>query len=992
MSELRRMITTFPSTPPHSSNKGTDLTRTWTDPRPDSKERALDNFKENYSSFLAAGGGLSAEAMIFSTICNGKSPYERMTEQNQIDEYKARIDEYKLTFVSPQDQLEDKAGLKQSLFNLVALLDVIDIGHDAMMKLDCIFNTYFQTEKDTMLLTNVLNTIFTREGNFRPVVGKEEIIAIIEEMYMLLKGNHISTFEPPPSILVLKETIGDVLPKLQAEYNRGREFFGFPESGRGIPGVVPRDGSVYSLTDAGSGSGNDSIDIKRYCSEYGIVHNYARFIRENLYEIIQIVEDNGKYHCFVILSTNEISLNQVLVVIHRYLSKEYTSAERGSGFMRLSGTMKIIKYENIVIQKEDTPDVCAEKLHESTKAIYENDYMVIKEHSFSKYQLKSINYILESCLWALKSMGDKGGTIGFFEKQKEIFEEELKRYNKSLTHFQAEPVENKCIMWTVDSFLAAIIPGYYYAGLIHEYPIVALSNAKGWDVYIPPSSDSTGYATSLYQLYEYRDIDFLKENYGFNHLEYVVHILFPSIRDTTHVSFFYRILRALLNNILVYIERKFNDYDTAMKDLLEDLQKFEEMPHPEKQAFLLRVPNELTLDFSSIIGKLLLLFFEFSQENEQETAQKIFNKIAALNRLNRFDEILGTKRTMNDLIGSNLDVLLNAFRHTPGTPGTSDFLQFITLTEVMDTEGISATPSVLEEKKKSLKENMGDKAIDMVRSPRLLELLEARERLYNTEVKTLQEKVEKHSHLKEYLVGPTTLPLMPRTLEVRIETLPDTTFIYVRTIMTIQAKADEYTKYLRDMTRLAEEEDNNFSIEMIDGNFYIKFPINVQFLADFFEKYSTQQLGLYTMTRGEWSSRQQIYVKPFCEREIRNILEQLFPREVLTDSIEELLPVSSTILQKVVNTVKRVISPKSSNIKTELSTVKSKTPKTQEGKIFTTPKTLGQIPKTQPNKTFTKPRGSNKGGRKTRRIRKKFTLKHKKRSMRKTQRRRNIIK
>ena len=242
----------------------------------------------------------------------------------------------------------------------------------------------------------------------------------------------------------------------------------------------------------------------------------------------------------------------------------------------------------------------------------------------------------------------------------------------------------------------------------------------------------------------------------------------------------------------------------------------------------------------------------------------------------------------------------------------------------------------------------------MDRSPRLLGLLDARERLYNTEVKTLQEKVEKHSHLKEYLVGPTTLSLMPRALEVRIETLPDTTFIYVRTIITTQAKADEYTKYLRDMTRLAEEEDNNFSIEMIDGNFYIKFPINVQFLADFFEKYSTQQLGLYTMTRGEWSSRQQICVKPFCEREIRNILEQLFPREVLTGSIEELLPVSSTILQKVVNTVKRVISPKSSNIKTELSTVKSKTPKTQEGKIFTTPKTIGQIPKTQPNKTFTR--------------------------------------
>ena len=1010
MSDLRRMLTTFPSTPPHSSNKGTDLTRTWTDPRPDSKERALDNFKENYSSFLAAGGGLSAEAMIFSTICNGKSPYERMAEQNQIGEYKARIAGYDLTFVSPQAQLQTADPiLKSQLLSFVAQLDIIDIGHDAMRKLDCIKNASIDKVDD------LFKKIFTQDGNFKPVIGKEKIISIINNMYDELMKHSISTFERPPSILVVKETIDDVMTKLEAEYNGGSRFVGFSESGRGITRAHREPGSIYSILDGGSSPGEDSPDIKRYCSEYGIVHIYARFIREQLYEIIQIVEDKSNYHCFVILATDEISLNQVLLAIHTYLNIQYESAERGAGFQGLPPTMKLIRYEKKV--KSKPLDECAENIHYELQKLGLNHLMYedIPELKLTLDILKPIREILECCLWALKSMGDKGGTIGFLLKQKEKYEHRLREYKRAIVKFSQPPVKSKCIMWTVDSFLAAIIPGYYYAGLIDEHPIVALSHAKGWDVCIPPSSDSTGYAISLYQLQTYNEgmFDFLKENYGFNHLEYVVHILFPSIRDTTHVSFFYRILRALLNNIHVYIKRKFNDYDKDMKKLKQDLPKFEGMDPQAKQAFLLRVPNELTLDFSSIVGKLLLLFFEFSQENEQETAQKIFNKIAALNRLNRFDEILGTKRTMNDLIGSNLDVLLSAFRHTdtPETSAKPTFLQFITPTEVMDTEGITATPSVLEEKMVSLKKIMGDKVFNDTNIHEVFRLLEKREQLYLEGVEELQKNVEKHSHLKENLVQSTTFDYIPRALEVRIETQPDTTFIYVRTTITTGG-VEEYNKYLREMTGL-EEEVNNFSIERIGVAFYIKFPINVQFLADFYDKYSTQSLSVYTIIRGEWGNKEDINVKPFCEREIRNILVQLFPSEVLTGDINTLLPhPPSTIFSRVVEQVKRALTipPKQKPQKKPRKQQQDANNQSIESQIkLLTNQLIQTKDKTKINeirdklnllhaeqqrllKDATKKVKRNKGGRKTRRIRKKFTLKHKKRSMRKTQRRRNIIK
>jgi hypothetical protein len=1014
MSKPSRSLTVVPyahgstlgSHTPPSNTHGTAFRQTLTQPKADSHERALDNFKGNYSSFLAAGGGLSAEAMIFSIICNGESPYERMTKQGQSDHYKGKV--ANLTFVSPQDQLQDKPDLKESLLNFVALLDVIDIGHDAMMKLDCILNTYVLTQKHTQLLTQVLNKIFTKEGNFRPVVGKEEIIVIIDDMYMLLKGDNISTFERPPSILVVKETVNDVMTKLQAEYNGGRRFVGFPESGRPIEQSDPDNGSIYSSLDGGSGSGDDSPEIKRYCSEYGIVNIYARFIRKSLYEIIQIVEDKDNYHCFVILATNEISLNQVLLAISRYLNKQYESAERGAGVQGLTPTMKLIKYEKK--GKSELLDVCAETLHLQQQELYQGNYVDIPELWLTPPILKHISNILECCLWALKSMGDKGGTIHFLSKQKGIYQEARLRYDRVvLKPFSTPPVKPKCIMWTVDSFLAAIILGYYYAGLIDEHPIVALSHAKGWDVCIPPNSDSTGYAIALYQLETYHHVDtfeLLKENYGFKHLKYVVEILFPSIRHT-HNSFFYRILEALLNNILVYIESKFNDYAADMEELKQDLEGFEGMSSQGKQAFLLRVPNELSLDFSSIIGKLLLLFFEFSQENEQETAQKIFNQIAASEGLNRFDTILSTKRTMNDSIGSNLDILLNFFRYIPDTEKKPTFLEFITPTAVMDIEEGSSV--VVEEKKKSLKENMGDKVINEGNIERVLALLEQRVTLHDRKIETLQTKVQTHSHLKEsMIVESNTFGVFPRALEVRIETLPDTTFIYVRTNITAGGVGN-YNAYLRAMTMSADEEPH-FSIERIEVAFYIKFPINVQFLADFSEKHSTQPLSLYTMTQGVWIKSQSINVKLFCEREIRNILQQLFPSEVLTGDIDRLLPVPYNMISRSVESVKRALDMNQSlQKKSKIQQQEEKQPSIEEQmKVLTDQLILHKKNKKKTKeiqdklnllqaeqqlllKGPTKKKGK-KGGRKTRRIRKKFTLKHKKRSMRKTQRRSKIIK
>jgi hypothetical protein len=1021
MSKPSRSLTVVPyalgstlgsQTPPRLSTHGTAFRQTLTQPKADSHERALDNFKGNYSSFLAAGGGLSAEAMIFSIICNGESPYERMTKQGQRDYYNRKV--ANLTFVSPQDQLQDKPDLKESLLNFVALLDVIDIGHDAMMKLDCILNTYVLTQKHTQLLTQVLNKIFTKEGNFRPVVGKEEIIVIIDDMYMLLKGDNISTFERPPSILVVKETVNDVMTKLQAEYNGGRRFVGFPESGRPIEQSDPDNGSIYSSLDGGSGSGHDSPEIKRYCSEYGIVNIYARFIRKSLYEIIQIVEDKDNYHCFVILATNEISLNQVLLAISRYLNKQYESAERGAGVQGLTPTMKLIRYEKK--GKSESLDECAETLHLQQQELYQGNYVDIPELWLTPPILKHISNILECCLWALKSMGDKGGTIHFLSKQKGIYQEARLIYDRAvLKQFSTPPVKRKCIMWTVDSFLAAIILGYYYAGLIDEHPIVALSHAKGWDVCIPPNSDSTGYAIALYQLETYNDhtFSFLKKNYGLNHLKYVVEILFPSIRHT-HNSFFYRILEALLKNILRYLERKFNDYAAVMEELKQDLLNFEDMSSQDKQAFLLRVPNELSLDFSSIIGKLLLLFFEFSQENQQETAQKIFNQIAASKGLNRFDIILGTKRTMNDSIGSNLDILLSAFKYAPPATEEKTFLDFITLSDVMETEeGIS----VVEQKKTSLKENMGDEVINQGNIERVLDLLKKRESLYHEEIETLQTKVQTHSHLKEsMIVESNTFGVFPRALEVRIETLPDTTFIYVRTNITAGGVGN-YNAYLREMTVSADEEPH-FSIERIEVAFYIKFPINVQFLADFSEKHSTQPLSLYTMTQGVWIKSQSINVKLFCEREIRNILQQLFPSVVLTDDIDRLLPVPYNMFSRSVESDKRALDMKqSSQKKSKIHQQEEKQPSIQEEKqpsIEEQMKVLtDQLILHKKNKKKTKEiqdklnllqaeqqlllkgptkKKGKKGGRKTRRIRKKFTLKHKKRSMRKTQRRSKIIK
>ena len=1018
MSKASRSLTMVPyahqtpQTPPRLSTHGTAFKQTLTGPRVDTHERALDNFKTNYSSFLAAGGGLSAEAMIFSIICNGESPYERMTKQGQRDHYKSRIAD--LTFVSPQDQLGYKSDLKETLLNFVALLDVIDIGHDAMMKLDCILNTYVLTQKHTQLLTQVLNKIFTKEGNFRPVVGKEEIIVIIDDMYMLLKGDNISTFERPPSILVVKETVNDVMTKLQAEYNGGRRFVGFPESGRPIEQSDPDNGSIYSTLDGGSGSGHDSPEIKRYCSEYGIVNIYARFIRKSLYEIIQIVEDKDNYHCFVILATNEISLNQVLLAISRYLNKQYESAERGAGVQGLVPTMKLIRYEKK--GKSELLDVCAETLHLQQQELYQGNYVDIPELMLTPVILKPISEILECCLWALKSMGDKGGTIHFLSKQKGIYQEARLRYDRAvLKQLSTPPVKPKCIMWTVDSFLAAIILGYYYAGLIDEHPIVALSHAKGWDVCIPPNSDSTGYAIALYQLETYNDrtFSFLKKNYGLNHLKYVVEILFPSIRHT-HNSFFYRILEALLNNILRYLERKFDEYNAVMEELKQDLLNFEDMSSQDKQAFLLRVPNELSLDFSSIIGKLLLLFFEFSQENEQETAQKIFNQIAASEGLNRFDTILSTKRTMNDSIGSNLDILLNFFRYIPDTEKKPTFLEFITPTAVMDIEEGSSV--VVEEKKKSLKENMGDKVINEGNIEEVLALLEQRVTLHDRKIETLQTKVQTHSHLKEsMIVESNTFGVFPRALEVRIETLPDTTFIYVRTNITAGGVGN-YNAYLREMTMSADEEPH-FSIERIEVAFYIKFPINVQFLADFSEKHSTQPLSLYTMTQGVWIKSQSINVKLFCEREIRNILKQLFPSEVLTDNIDRLLPVPYNMFSRSVESVKRALdmnqsSQKKSKIKEEKqpSIQEEKQPSIEEQMRVLTDQLILHKKNKKKTKEIqdklnllqaeqqlllkgpTKKAKGKKGGRKTRRIRKKFTLKHKKRSMRKTQRRSKIIK
>lgn len=970
-----------PTTPPHEPRN--TLFKTLTDvTRPDTQANRLQNFKDSYSKFLEAGGALSAEAMIFSTICNGRTPYERMSDEGHIDRLKHLIIDYGLTFMSPQVQLQGKDDLKQKLLDFVALLDIIDIGHDAMIKLDCILSTYLILGKDTQTLTNVLGKIFTKEGNFKPAIGKEEIIAIINQMYKELKDNRISTFEPPPSILVLKETIDDVLPKLQVEYNRGNMFIGFQESGRPIPGVPHQEGSVYSSLDGGSSRGGDPPNIKRYCSEYGIVHIYARFIRQGLYEIIQIVESKGYYHCFVILSTNEISLNKVLLAIATYLNKNYEDSERGAGFSGLTPTMKLIRYEN----RESTGslDDYAEQIHRGLESLYTGGYGNISQLELTQQQIKVLNNILECCLWALKSMGDKGGTIGFFLKQ-----------------------EQKCIMWTVDSFLAAIIPGYYYAGLIDEHPIVALSNAKGWDFFIPPSSDSTGYATSLYQLQTYDPqtytaIDFLKINYGFDHLLYVTHILFPSIRKT-HTSFFYIILEALLNNILRYIETKFLDYDEAMSNLIQYRSSFEGMTPQDKQAFLLRVPNELTLDFSSIIGKLLLLFFEFSEENQFETAQKIFNQIASKQGLNRFDKILGTKRTMNDLIGNKLDVLLNAFRFTPTT---GSFLDFIDPTLVMDIH----TDRQVQDRVMLLKEHMGDKTFNDANIHDVYALLERREKLYEENFEHLQKACEKSSHFQEEIHGKTTFGHMPRTLEVRIKTEDDTTFIYLRTNMT-QALVQEYATYLHEMTTF-DEEYSNFSIEQIESIFYIKFPINVQFLADLLQNEPpTKELSVYRSNiRGEWGIRQLLNVHHFCKKEIRNILEQLFPREVLMGDINVLLPQAATTLERVAsNTLKRMkafISPRPSQetqrlqqIQTEISELRTKIV-SQKQNSQNYKRLMDQLKKLEEEqqqllanpKAISKTKNPRRGGRKTRRIHKKHTLKHKKRSMRKTQCRRKIIK
>ena len=171
------------------------------------------------------------------------------------------------------------------------------------------------------------------------------------------------------------------------------------------------------------------------------------------------------------------------------------------------------------------------------------------------------------------------------------------------------------------------------------------------------------------------------------------------------------------------------------------------------------------------------------------------------------------------------------------------------------------------------------------------------------------------------------------------------------------------------------------------------------------------------MTQGVWIKSQSINVKLFCEREIRNILKQLFPSEVLTDNIDRLLPVPYNMFSRSVESVKRALdmnqsSQKKSKIKEEKqpSIQEEKQPSIEEQMRVLTDQLILHKKNKKKTKEIqdklnllqaeqqlllkgpTKKAKGKKGGRKTRRIRKKFTLKHKKRSMRKTQRRSKIIK
>jgi hypothetical protein len=87
------------------------------------------------------------------------------------------------------------------------------------------------------------------------------------------------------------------------------------------------------------------------------------------------------------------------------------------------------------------------------------------------------------------------------------------------------------------------------------------------------------------------------------------------------------------------------------------------------------------------------------------------------------------------------------------------------------------------------------------------------------------------------------------------------------------------------------------------------------------------------MTQGVWIKSQSINVKLFCEREIRNILQQLFPSVVLTDDIDRLLPVPYNMFSRSVESDKRALDMKqSSQKKSKIHQQEEKQPSIQEEK------------------------------------------------------------
>jgi hypothetical protein len=649
---------------------------------------------------------------------------------------------------------------------------------------------------------------------------------------------------------------------------------------------------------------------------------------------------------------------------------------------------------------------------------------------------EDVKIILECVLWALKSMGDKGGTIGFLEKKQQR-DESLKTSERTYKPRQS-------IVGTVDRFLSIMITGLYYSGLIHEHPYICISTPVGYEVTLLPLTDSTGFAISLWQVETYTQdyLTELKKAYGLSHLEYVCDYLLTG--HTGRNSTFFKIINILLNNILYVCKEKFEKYNTKMMILHAEYNaKFEQMTPQEKVTFLQKVPNELTLDFSSIVGKVLELFFEFSKEGLSDTLRKSFYKNRNP-RLDKFDSIFGTESSDNISIGDCLDRLWSAYVSSmPGQAGSSmSFAEYLTSSasrEASSEDMEVTTPQFLTDNITNLKmlltkPNKDDSEFaELLRSKNgpMVSVLEERYRFHEDSIKHFQSRLEEISKILE-ISDENTEPIFialtgqervnsRQVLEFRIEVGPETRKTYVRTRITSGAQALLLSNRLNEITQLDTiDGDPYFSVQLIDALYYSVFPSNVEFFADVLDKYKGQNVRVYKkrVNDADWGMSMDIPVEVFCKGEIKGMLEELFPKEIIDiEKKLEILLRPDSFLRRAVNEVSslvgNVMKPRQKKTKTsnEKDILRAQEIERRiaaiteimlksKGKPSILKNLLSELKQLEAEQQAllkrtggrTMRKNPSVGGRKTRRIRKKFTLKHKKRSMRKTQRRRNIIK